>query len=282
MSSQKVAVVTGGNKGIGYAIVKGLCERFDGLVYLTARDVERGQAAVAQLEKENLKAVFHQLDINSQTSVDELRDFIQKEHGGLDLLINNAAIAFGRAATESPFVQASKTIEANYFGTLRVCEALFPLLRNNAKVVNVSSSEGHLSKIPTENLRNELSRNDLTIPELSKLLEKFVKATENNTHVKDGWGNSTYAVSKVGVTALTIIQQRLFDEEQPNRNISINAVHPGYVKTDMTSHNGLLSIEEGARSALFAALDADLKGKYIWKDCTLVDWYSKEMPNPPY
>uniref|UniRef100_A0A6P7H1X0 Carbonyl reductase [NADPH] 3-like n=1 Tax=Diabrotica virgifera virgifera TaxID=50390 RepID=A0A6P7H1X0_DIAVI len=170
----------------------------------------------------------------------------------------------------------------NYFGTLRVCEALFPFLRNNAKVVNLSSALGHLSKIPTENLRNEFSRKDLTISELSKLLEKFVKATENNTHVEDGWGNSTYAVSKVGVTALTIIQQRLFDEEQPNRNISINAVHPGYVKTDMTSHNGLLSIEEGARSALFAALDADLKGKYIWKDCTLVDWYSKEMPNPPY
>ncbi|XP_050506928.1 carbonyl reductase [NADPH] 3-like [Diabrotica virgifera virgifera] len=282
MSLQKVAVVTGGNKGIGYAIVKGLCERFDGLVYLTARDVERGQAAVAQLGKENKKAVFHQLDINNQASVDELRDFIKKEHGGLDLLINNAAIGFGRAATESPFVQASKTIEANYFGTLRVCEALFSLLRNNAKVVNLSSALGHLSKIPTENLRNEFSRKDLTISELSKLLEKFVKATENNTHVEDGWGNSTYAVSKVGVTALTIIQQRLFDEEQPNRNISINAVHPGYVKTDMTSHNGLLSIEEGARSALFAALDADLKGKYIWKDCTLVDWYSKEMPNPPY
>ncbi|CAG9836864.1 unnamed protein product [Diabrotica balteata] len=282
MTSQKVAVVTGGNKGIGYAIVKGLCERFDGLVYLTARDVQRGKAAVAQLEKENLKAVFHQLDINSQASVDELRDFIKKEHGGLDLLINNAAIAFPHAATESPFVQASKTLEANYFGTLRVCEALFPLLRNNAKVVNVSSSEGHLSKIPSENLRNEISRKDLTIPELNKLLEKFVKATENNTHVEDGWGDSTYAVSKVGVTALTIIQQKLFDEEQPNRNITINAVHPGYVKTDMTSHKGFLSVEEGAKSTLFAALDTDWKGKYIWRDCTLVDWYSKERPNPPY
>ncbi|XP_072385006.1 carbonyl reductase [NADPH] 1-like [Diabrotica undecimpunctata] len=282
MTSQKVAVVTGGNKGIGYAIVKGLCKRFDGLVYLTARDVERGKAAVAQLEKENLKAVFHQLDINSQASVDELRDFIKKEHGGLDLLINNAAIAFPQAATESTFVQASKTIEANYFGTLKVCEALFPLLRNNAKVVNVSSSEGHLSKIPSENLRNEISRKDLTIPELSKLLEKFVKATENNTHIEDGWGGSTYAVSKVGLTALTIIQQRLFDKEQPNRNISINAVHPGYVKTDMTNHKGILSVEEGAKSTLYAALDADLKGKYIWRDCTLVDWYSKERPNPPY
>uniref|UniRef100_A0A6P7GVL5 Carbonyl reductase [NADPH] 1-like isoform X1 n=2 Tax=Diabrotica virgifera virgifera TaxID=50390 RepID=A0A6P7GVL5_DIAVI len=175
MSSQKVAVVTGGNKGIGLGIVRGLCNRFDGIVYLTARDEERGKAAVAQLEKENKKAVFHQLDITSQASVDKLRDFIKTKHGGLDLLINNAGVSFSTDAPESISVQASKTIEGNYFGTLRVCEALFPLLRKNGRVVNLSSAEGHLSKIPTEKLRNEFARKDLTIPELSKLLEKFVK-----------------------------------------------------------------------------------------------------------
>uniref|UniRef100_A0A6P7H0I5 carbonyl reductase (NADPH) n=1 Tax=Diabrotica virgifera virgifera TaxID=50390 RepID=A0A6P7H0I5_DIAVI len=282
MSPQKVAVLTGGNKGIGYATIKGLCERFDGIVYLTARDVTRGKSAVAKLEKENLKAVFHQLDIDSQTSVDEFRNFIEKEHGGLDLLINNAAICFWSAAPNPTFAQSSQTIETNYFGTVRVCEALFPLLRNNTRVVNVSSCEGHLLKIPSENLRREFSRNDLTIPELNQLIGKFLKAVEIEKHREDGWGGSTYGVSKVAVSALTFIQQRMFDEEQPNRNISINAVYPGFVKTDMTEHHGFLTPEEGAKSSLFAALDADLKGKYIWTDCSLVDWYSNQMPNPPY
>ncbi|CAG9836456.1 unnamed protein product [Diabrotica balteata] len=279
MSLQKVAVVTGGNKGIGYAIVKGLCERFNGIVYLTARDANRGKLAVAQLEKENnLKPVFHQLDINDQNSVDSFKDFIKKEHGGLDLLINNAAIAFKSDSTDPVAVQARETVRVNYFGTLRVCEALFPLLRNNAKVVNLSSSAGHLFRIPSEALRQEFSKGDLTVPELTKIMERFVKSAENNKTVEEGWGSSTYVVSKVGVSALTNIQQRLFDEEKPNRNISINSVHPGYVKTDMTSQKGVLSIEDGAKSTLFAALDANLKGKYIWQDCKVVDWYTDSVP----
>lgn len=64
----------------------------------------------------------------------------------------------------------------------------------------------------------------------------------------------------MGVSALSIIQQRIFDEESPNRNISINHVHPGYVDTDMTNHKGPLTVEQGAKSALYSALDADFKG----------------------
>ncbi|XP_057663076.1 carbonyl reductase [NADPH] 1-like [Diorhabda carinulata] len=280
MSTQKVAVVTGGNKGIGYGIVKGLCERFDGVVYLTARDSERGKAAVSKLEKEhNLKPVFRQLDITDQNSVDNFKEFIKKEHGGLDILINNAAIAFKVSAPEPMSVQAKETIRVNYFGTIRVCDALFPLLRNNAKVVNVSSSAGHLYRIPSEEIRREFSKKDLTVSELNKLVEKFVKAAENGKTVEDGWGSSTYVVSKVAVSALTNIQQKMFDEEVPNRNISVNSVHPGYVNTDMTSHKGPLSIEEGAKSSLFAALDANLKGKYIWYDCKVVDWFTNSAPS---
>lgn len=86
--------MTGSNKGIGLAVVKGLCEKYDGVVYLTARDVERGEAAVAQLKKQGMNPKFHQLDITDQKSVDRFRDFIKNTHGGLDILVNNAAIAF--------------------------------------------------------------------------------------------------------------------------------------------------------------------------------------------
>lgn len=96
---------------------------------------------------------------------------------------------------------------------------------------------------------------------------------------EEGWGESAYVVSKVGVTALTIIQQRTFDKEEPNRNIAVNAVHPGYVDTDMTSHKGPLTIEEGARAPLYLSLEADLKGKYVWFDSHVVNWYGDEVPS---
>lgn len=80
-------------------------------------------------------------------------------------------------------------------------------------------------------------------------------------------------MSKVGVTALSFAQQRLFDKEQPNRNIAVNAVHPGYVDTDLTRHHGTLTIEEGAKAPLYLALEADFKGKYVWFDSQIVDWY---------
>lgn len=86
--------MTGSNKGIGYAIVKGLCEKFDGVVYLTSRDVERGQKAIQQLNELNLKPKFHQLNIDDQQSVDKFQEYIKNTYGGVDILVNNAAIAY--------------------------------------------------------------------------------------------------------------------------------------------------------------------------------------------
>ena len=90
--STRVAVVTGANKGIGLAIVRGLCKKFTGDVFLTARDEERGRAAVALLNSEGLSPKFHQLDICSQESVDNLKKFIVEKYGGVDVLINNAGM----------------------------------------------------------------------------------------------------------------------------------------------------------------------------------------------
>uniref|UniRef100_A0A0B7AQJ4 Uncharacterized protein n=1 Tax=Arion vulgaris TaxID=1028688 RepID=A0A0B7AQJ4_9EUPU len=92
--AQKVAVVTGSNKGIGFAIVRALCKQYDGDVFLTSRDEGRGKAAVKELEKEGLHPKYFLLDINNRKNVEELRDFLQKNYNGLDVLINNAGIAF--------------------------------------------------------------------------------------------------------------------------------------------------------------------------------------------
>ena len=95
----KVAVVTGSYKGIGYAVLKGLAPLFHGHIYMTARNPELGQKALEALkaevgEEDASKLRFHQLDITDDASVDALKSHIVNEYGGIDLLVNNAAIAF--------------------------------------------------------------------------------------------------------------------------------------------------------------------------------------------
>ncbi|XP_008188083.2 LOW QUALITY PROTEIN: carbonyl reductase [NADPH] 1-like [Acyrthosiphon pisum] len=127
LATSRLAIVTGGNKGIGYAIVKDLCERFDGDVYLTARDVGRGEAAVGRLNELGLKPKFHQLDVTDTGSVAAFAKFVADSYAGIDVLVNNAAIAF-KAATEPFGVQAEETLRVNYFALRSVCDTLFPLL----------------------------------------------------------------------------------------------------------------------------------------------------------
>ncbi|XP_060867378.1 carbonyl reductase [NADPH] 3-like [Metopolophium dirhodum] len=237
LATSRLAIVTGANKGIGYAIVKALCERFDGDVYLTARDVGRGEAAVGRLNELGLKPKFHQLDVTDTDSVAAFAAFVAHSYAGIDVLVNNAAIAFKVAATEPFGEQAEETLRVNYFALRTVCDALFPLLVPGARVVNLSGYSGRLSLIPGEELRRTLSSPMLTIDQLDALIRQFVEKAKGGDHKQSGWPSSAYGVSKVGVSALTCILQRQFDLDS-RTDIVINSVHPGYVATDMASHKG--------------------------------------------
>ena len=281
MSNKRVAIVTGGSKGIGLAVVKKLAKTFDGDVYLTARNETRGRHALNELEQLGINAIFHQLDIDDRKSIESLRNHIKETYGGIDVLVNNAAIAFPAAATEPMHVQATATINTNYFGTKQTCELLFPILKPGARIVNVSSVVGLLSNVSgnepaASKLREKLATSDSTLAsnELDELMNQFMDASKDGSFKEKGWGSSTYAASKVGLSALTRIQQRelLMDQRQ---DIVVNHVSPGYVDTDMTRHKGFLTPEEGAKSTVFCALlppGTDVKGQYIWHDCQVVDW----------
>ena len=99
MSAIRVAVVTGSNKGIGLAIVSRLCKEFDGEVILTSRNERLGKEAIEKLEAEGLKPKYHQLDITSFESIDRLKQHLVQQYGGLDVLVNNAGIAYKSAST---------------------------------------------------------------------------------------------------------------------------------------------------------------------------------------
>ena len=165
MAVPRVFVVTGSNKGIGRSIVKLLLQdKEEKIVYLTSRNEELGQKTVKELEEMNLKPMYHQLDITDQNSINKLRDHLSEKHGGLDVLVNNAGIAYKGSST-APFPeQAEVTNNCNFFGTLNVCDALFPLLRQNARVVHVSSmtSEYAFMGLSPE-LKAKFSDKNLTI-----------------------------------------------------------------------------------------------------------------------
>ncbi|KAI1304961.1 Carbonyl reductase [NADPH] 3 [Halotydeus destructor] len=278
MSVKKVAVVTGSNKGIGLAIVKQLCEKYDGDVYLTSRNTELGQAAVEQLKKDfNVKPKYHQLDIDDAESIKNLKNFLIDTYGGLNVLVNNAAIAYRVAATEPFTEQAENTIGTNFTSTQNICDVLFPILKAHARVVNVSSSSGMLARVPGQENREALSSPALTKTELNGIVEQYLTDVRNGRHLEKGWSGSAYSASKVFLTALTRVQQKAFNED-PREDLVVNACHPGYVDTDMSNHQGTLSPEEGAKSAVYAALlpaGKDVpRGEMIWWDCRLVDWVS--------
>ena len=172
--------VTGSNKGIGFGIVKELCSTFQGVVYLTSRNESLGKASVLQLNELGLHPKYHQLDINDEASVLCLRNYLKTTYGGLDVLVNNAAIALLEPSDMSIGEQATLTLGTNFFDTNKACKILFPILKPHARVVNVSSCAGHLTMITDQGkeateLREKLSSQDLTEEELCKLMQNFVE-----------------------------------------------------------------------------------------------------------
>lgn len=175
--------VTGANQGIGLATVKELCKTFDGSVYLTSRNENLGKAAVEELVKLGLQPKYHQLDIDDESSVVRLRDYMKETYGGLDVLVNNAAMLILSKDVDlrELFAEnARSVVQTNFFNTCRVCNILFPLLRPHARVVNLSSSMGHILQIEGQSeaaiaLRGKFSASDLSYEELVKLMNEFLE-----------------------------------------------------------------------------------------------------------
>lgn len=254
-SSRRVALVTGGNKGIGFEITRDLCRKFFGEVVLTARDEARGRKAVQQLQAEGLSPRFHQLDIDDSQSIRALRDFLLKEYGGLDVLVNNAGIAF-KVADPTPFhIQAEVTMKTNFFGTQDVCKELLPLIKPQGRVVNVSSMASlRALKNCSPELQQKFRSETITEEELVGLMKKFVEDTKKGVHAKEGWPDSAYGVTKIGVTVLSRIHARKINEQRRGDKILLNACCPGWVRTDMAGPKAPKSPEEGAETPVYLAL----------------------------
>ncbi|EES11174.1 hypothetical protein SORBI_3006G158700 [Sorghum bicolor] len=277
----RIAVVTGGNKGIGLEVCRQLAG--DGAtVVLTARDETRGAAAAEKLREAGLSnVIFHQLEITDAPSIARLAEFLKTRFGKLDILINNAAIGaveYVQDPADSPaseekfsgmdqgqrlecmfkgvretYDAAREGVKTNYYGVKHVIEALLPLLQasSDGRIVNVSSEFGLLRLINNEELRQELNDVEkLTEERLDEVLATFLRDFEAGEVEARGWpmAFSAYKVAKVAMNAYSRILARRHPE------LRINCAHPGYVSTDMTIHTGPLTPEEGAANLVKVAL----------------------------
>jgi NAD(P)-dependent dehydrogenase (short-subunit alcohol dehydrogenase family) len=140
----RVALVSGGNRGIGLEICRQLADR-DIAVILGSRDEESGRKAAENLSG---NVVVHQLDVAEEKSVDRLASFVEEEFGRLDILVNNAGIANdeGQRGIDADLDRVREALEANLFGAWRLCEMAIPLMQRGGygRIVNVSSGMGAL------------------------------------------------------------------------------------------------------------------------------------------
>ncbi|XP_045672092.1 LOW QUALITY PROTEIN: carbonyl reductase [NADPH] 1-like [Ursus americanus] len=259
----RVSLVTGTNKGISFANEHDLCQQFSGdlvltALVLTARDKARGQAAVQQLQAEGLSPRFHLMDTSDIQSIQVLRDFLRKEYGGLDVLVNNAGIAF-KAADPTPLhIPAEVTMKTNFFGTRAVCTELLPLMKAQGRVVNVSSIMSFETlKSCSPELQKKFMNETITEEELVGFMNKFVEDTKKGVQQKEGWPDIKvvpYAVSKMGVTVLSRIHARNLSEQRRGDKILLNACCPGWVRTDMGGPTAIKSPEGGAETPVYLAL----------------------------
>lgn len=223
MTITRQALVTGANKGIGLAIAKGLAEA-GFFVWIGARDRSRGEQAVTQLRNAGLNAGLLELDVAVEDSVYRAAATLSAQIGALDILVNNAGIAVDmtKAPSEVRMQDMKAVFEVNLFGPVRVTQAFLPLLKNadQARIVMMSSGVGSLTLItdPT------------SIYSTVNLLD--------------------YSSSKVALNAVTVA----FAKELEPLGITVNAVEPGHVRTDLNGNSGVLTPEEGAQIVIKMSL----------------------------
>lgn len=211
---KRVAVVTGGNRGIGLETCRQLAERGYRVV-LASRDAAKGEAAASSLTGHGLDVQSHALDVTDTANVHALAQHVERALGGGDVLINNAAILLGEAADvlDADVDDFRASMETNVYGSLRMCQAFVPGMhrRGYGRVVNVSSGAGQLA-----------SMTEYAPP---------------------------YSMSKTALHALT----RLVAHAARSRDVLVNAVDPGWVRTDMGGLRAPRSVEQGADTIVWCA-----------------------------
>ncbi len=240
MLSQKLAVVTGANRGLGFAVARDLAAT-GCLVLAVGRNAEAIEKAARELQTEGHQVLPHVADVTDASAVAALAARVRREFGRADILVNNAGVqleSHGSGVTSASVLVVDPEIVAatfacNALAPLRLIQAIVPLMRDNGwgRIVNVSSGMGQLAAM--------------------------------------GGHWPGYRMSKAALNALT----RVAAKELEGSPIKVNAVCPGWCRTDMGGTDATRSADEGAQGIVWAALlpDDGPSGGFF-RDSQPIDW----------
>ncbi len=231
--SQKIAFITGGNRGLGFQTALDLKSK-DTKVVIGSRDLDHGQKAVEKLRAAGVDADVIKFDITNSADHKAAYDYFNSKYGRLDILVNNAGIAGGtfpgtgpeHSAADVPLDTLAKVFETNFFSQVALTKTLLPLIRKSpaGRIVNLSSILGSLG------------------------LHADPKSPIYNAK------SFAYDASKTALNAFTIH----LAHDLRDTNIKVNSAHPGWVKTDMGGEQAPMEISEGGKtSAALATLPDD-------------------------
>lgn len=229
----KIALITGSNRGIGYATAKELLKK-EYKVILTSRSQENGEKAFNKL-KEFGELYFHQLDVTNRESINQIVEYIENTFGQLDILINNAGINYDtwHTASNASMEEVIETMNTNLFGAWRMSQAIISIMKKQGygNIVNVSSGAGAFNEM------------DERTP--------------------------GYSISKAAMNALSIKLALELRED----NIIVNSVCPGWVRTDMGGITAPRSPRKGAETIIWTAelKEISLSGKFF-RDKKEIQW----------
>ena len=225
---QKIAFITGGNRGLGFQTALDL-KNENVKVVIGARDSAQGQQAVEKLRAAGVDADFIPFDITKSSDHKAAYDYFNSKYGRLDILVNNAGVAGGTFPGEGPEHRASdvpldllhRVFETNFFSTVALTQALLPLIKKSSagRIVNLSSILGSLTM-----------------------------HANPKSPIYDA-KSFAYDASKTALNAFTIH----LAYELRNTNIKVNSAHPGWVKTDMGGEQAPMELADGAKTSVALA-----------------------------
>lgn len=233
----KIVIITGANKGMGYAMTRKLAQR-GATVYMICRSKEAGLKAERKLKKQNLDVRLKVTDLENDDDIINLEREISSEQDHIDILVNNGAVNLEKPDTRVenlPLEILKRTMDINFRGTFLMCQKFIPLLKKSksGRIINFSSGLGQL-----------------TVPRMG-----FYPA---------------YSISKTAVNALT----KNLAHELSETNILVFSVDPGWIKTDLGGPNAPLSINEGIDTPIYLATELanKLQTGEFYKEKKILGW----------
>lgn len=267
----KTVLVTGGNRGIGFEI----CRQLDELghtVILGSRDLKKGRDAASSLSK---NVIVKQLDVTDEESIRNLFEFVNADFMKLDVLINNAGIGASHTSYENSILAIVKnTIEKKFHGGRRMVQTFTPLLRKAGIVPGMKCAKD----ISLMSVKHIMETNFYGAWRMIQVFIPLLLKSENGLiiNMSSGMGelNSLsgdypgYRLSKSSLNALTI----MFSNELKEPGIKVNAMCPGWVKTDMGGPDAPRHVSQGADTAVWLVTEKEIPTGKFFRDRKEINW----------